>query len=67
ISVFDMNLQRVFVSRGGIDATEAIDTRSSTGRFTRRRNMLENEDFIMEGVQLAFHPLIEMERWPGNP
>ena len=61
-----MNLQRVFVSRGGIDATEAIDTRSSTGRFTRRRNMLENEDFIMEGVQLAFHPLIEMERWPGN-
>ena len=67
ISVFDMNLQRVFVSRGGMDATEAIDTRSSTGRFTRRRNMLENEDFIMEGVQLAFHPLIEMERWPGNP
>ncbi len=67
VSVFDMNLERVFFSRGGIDATEAIDTRSSSGRFTRRRNLLENEDFIMEGVQLAFHPLIEMEKWPGNP
>ena len=29
--------------------------------------MLENEDFVMEGVQLAFHPLIEMKSWPGNP
>ncbi|MEP5566793.1 MAG: hypothetical protein ABJN62_03070 [Halioglobus sp.] len=67
VSVFDMELQRVFFSRGGIDATEAIDTRSSSGRFTRRRNLLENEAFIMEGVQLAFHPLIEMEKWPGNP
>lgn len=67
VSIFDVNLQRVFFSRGGMDATEAIDTRSSSGRFTRRRNLLENEDFIMEGVQLAFHPLIEMQKWPGNP
>jgi hypothetical protein len=67
ISIFDMNLQRVFFSRGGMDATEAIDTRSSSGRFTRRRNMLENENFVMEGIQLAFHPLIEMKEWPGNP
>lgn len=67
VSLFDMNLQRVFFSRGGMDATEAIDTRSSSGRFTRRRNLLENEAFIMEGVQLAFHPLIEMQKWPGNP
>ncbi len=67
VSVFDTELERVFVSRGGMDATEAIDTRSSSGRFTRRRNLLENEHFIMEGVQLAFHPMIEMKDWPGNP
>ena len=67
VSIFDSNLQRVFFSRGGMDATEAIDTRSSSGRFTRRRSMLENENFIMEGVQLAFHPMIEMKDWPGNP
>ncbi|RLQ21538.1 hypothetical protein DWB85_12330 [Seongchinamella sediminis] len=67
VSVFNADLERVFFSRGGIDATEAIDTRSASGRFTRRRTMLENEDYIMEGVQLAFHPMITMEAWPGNP
>lgn len=67
VSIFDMELQRVFFSRGGMEATDAIDTRSSTGGFTRRRNILENEGQVMEGIQLAFHPLIEMKQWPGNP
>lgn len=66
ISVFDMELQRLFFSRGGMEATEAIDSRSSQGNFVRRRNILENEDQVMEGIQLAFHPLIEMKKWPGN-
>lgn len=67
IGIYDMELQRLFLGRGGMDATEAIDTRSSSGRFVRRRNMLENEDNIKEGIQLAFHPFIEMKNWPGNP
>ena len=67
VSIYDIELQRLFASRGGIDATDAIDTRSSTGRYIRRRNILENENNIKEGVQLAFHPFIEMEKWPGNP
>jgi hypothetical protein len=67
ISIYDINLQRLFAGRGGMDATEAIDTRSSTGRYVRRRNILENEDNVMEGIRLAFHPFIEMEDWPGNP
>ena len=67
IAIFDTQLQRVFFGRGGLDATEAIDTRSSSGRFTRRRNMLENETHLNEGIQLAFHPLIEMKAWPGDP
>ena len=67
ISIYDMELQRLFISRGGLDATDAIDTRSSQGRYVRRRNMLENEDHIKEGVRLALHPLIEMKDWPGNP
>ena len=60
ISIYDIELQRLFSSRGGMDATDAIDTRSSTGRYIRRRNILENENNIKEGVQLAFHPFIEM-------
>ena len=67
VAVFDMELQRVFISRGGMDTTDAIDTRSSAARFVRRRNILENETFVMEGIQLAFHPFIDMERYPGNP
>mgnify|MGYP001048628841 CR=1 FL=1 len=67
VAIFDMELKRLFFSRGGLDATDAIDTRSSGGRYTRRRNMLENEDHLLEGIQLALHPFIVMDRWPGNP
>ena len=67
VTVFDMELKRLFVSRGGLDATEAIDTRSSRGRYVRRRTILENETHIDEGVALALHPLIEMKNYPGNP
>jgi hypothetical protein len=67
ISIYDMELQRLFASRGGMDATDAIDTRSSTGRYVRRRNVLENENNIKEGIELSFHPFIEMKKWPGNP
>jgi hypothetical protein len=67
ISIYDMELRHLFTSRGGLDATEAIDTRSSSGRFVRRRNILENEDHVGEGIALALHPFIVMEDWPGNP
>jgi hypothetical protein len=67
VSIFDMELQRVFVGRGGLDATDAIDARSSAGRFIRRRNILENEAYLEEGVALALHPLIPMKNWPGEP
>jgi hypothetical protein len=67
ISVYDMELQRVFASVGGLDATDAIDARSSAGSFVRRRNILENENFVREGIAIAFHPFIVSEVWPGNP
>lgn len=67
ISIYDMNLKRLFASRGGLDATDAIDSRSSSGGYVRRRNILENETHIREGIQLAFYPFIPYEDWPGNP
>ncbi len=67
VSVYDMELQRVFTSIGGLDMTEAIDTRSSSGAFVRRRSILENKTNIREGIELAFHPFIPMERYPGKP
>jgi len=67
ITIFDTELKRVFVSRGGLDATDAIDARSSGGRYIRRRAILENGSFVDEGVALALHPFVEMESYPGNP
>jgi hypothetical protein len=67
ITIFNMELEPMFSSRGGMDATDAIDTRSSAGRYIRRRNILESDNNVMEGIQIALHPFIEFEGWPGNP
>jgi hypothetical protein len=67
VNVYNMELQRVFTSIGGMDTTEAIDTRSASGEFVRRRSLLESEANVREGVELAFHPFIQMKNYPGNP
>ncbi|MEM9397096.1 MAG: hypothetical protein AAF991_06425 [Pseudomonadota bacterium] len=67
VTVFDTDLQRLFVSRGGLDATDAIDTRSSAGRYIRRRSILENNTHVDEGIALALHPLVPMKQYPGDP
>ena len=66
VSIYDIELKRVFASRGGLDATQAIDSRSSKGRYIRRREILENETNIQEGIELAFYPFINSENWPGK-
>ncbi len=66
VSIYDMELKRVFTSIGGLDTTQAIDTRSSSGRYVRRRSILESDGFIEEGIQLAFHPFIPMNNYPGE-
>jgi hypothetical protein len=67
VTLFDVELQRVFISRGGLDASDAIDTRSSSGRWVRRRQVLENDLHLIEGIALAVHPFVPMEKYPGNP
>ena len=67
ISIYDMELKRIFASVGGLDVTDAIDSRSSGGRFVRRRNILENDNFVNEGIAIALHPFIVSDIWPGNP
>lgn len=65
IAWFNMNLERVFSGEGGMEVTDAVDTRSGTA-FVRRRDVLENENHIDEGLAIAFHPVIPMKNWPGN-
>lgn len=66
IAWFNMNLERIFSGEGGMDVTDAVDTRSGTA-FVRRRDVLENQNHIDEGIAIAFHPVIAMKKWPGNP
>ena len=66
VAWFNMNLERLFSGEGGMDVTDAVDTRSGTA-FVRRRDVLENENHIDEGIAIAFHPVIPMRNWPGNP
>lgn len=65
VSIYDTELERLFTSIGGLDTTEAIDTRSG-GDFVRRRSILEHRGHLQEGIQLAFHPFIEMEDYPKS-
>lgn len=65
VSIYDTELQRLFTSIGGLDSTQAIDTRSASGDYVRRRSILENDNHIEEGIKLAFHPFIEMKGYPG--
>ncbi|MEZ5502190.1 MAG: hypothetical protein R3E50_05875 [Halioglobus sp.] len=67
VTIYDMDLKPLFSGRGGLDATDAIDTRSSKGRYVRRRNILENDSNVLEGIRLAFYPFIKTDDWPGNP
>ena len=66
IAWFNMDLSRIFSGEGGMDVTDAVDTRSGTA-FVRRRDVLENENHIDEGIAIALHPVIAMKKWPGNP
>lgn len=66
VSIYNIDLEQAFAGLGGIDLTDAIDTRSGNG-WVRRKDVLENENHIDEGIQLAFHPMIVMSNWPGQP
>jgi len=66
VAWFNMDLERLFSGEGGMEVTDAVDTRSGTA-FVRRRDILENETHIDEGIAIAFHPIIPMKNWPGNP
>ena len=66
VSIYDGSLKRVFTSIGGIEVTEAIDMKAANPSFIRRRHVLNKDSQIEEGIQLAFHPLIVMKKYPSK-
>ncbi len=65
VTIYDINLNRIFASRGGIDTLAAIDMKSSNPSFIRKKKLLDDEDDIEKGLELAFHPFIVMKNYPG--
>ena len=66
VTIYDINLKRIFSSRGGVDTLESIDLKRSNPAFSRSKKLLRNDGFIEEGIQLAFHPFIAMKNYPGE-
>lgn len=66
-AMFNMDLQRIFYSRGGIEPLQAVDLRHAEPAYVRKKKPLRSDSFIEEGIQLSFHPLIEMDDYPGLP
>ncbi len=67
ITLYSTEGQPLFASRGGLDTLHAIDSRKSQDGFVRRKKILGNSSRIQEGIELAFHPLIVMDRYPAPP
>lgn len=65
ITVFSTEMVGVFTGRGGLETLQEVNTKTNTG-FIRRKHLLENDDYIQEGIELAFHPLIKMKNYPGD-
>ena len=55
IAWFNMDLERIFSGEGGMDVTDAVDTRSGTA-FMRRRDVLENENHMTKALPSPFIP-----------
>lgn len=65
VNIYNMDLEPLFSSRGGLDVLQAIDMKMANPAFVRRKKLLGNESHLQEGIQLAFHPFVPMKRYPG--
>lgn len=68
VAIFDIeNLEQLFASFGGLDTLQEINLRNTGAGagYIRRKKLLGNNDKIEEGIQIAFHPFIEMKNYPG--
>lgn len=65
VTIYTTDMEGVFTSRGGLDVLQQINTKDKAV-FVRRKHLLDNDDNIEEGIELAFHPFIKMKNYPGN-
>ena len=66
VTVYTPDLNLVLSNRGGLDTLYELDLRKSNPKFIRRKKLLKRDEFVEEGIDIAFHPLIEMSDYPGE-
>jgi hypothetical protein len=66
ITIYSTSLEGLFSSRGGLDVVQVIETKGGDASFVRRKHVLDADDNIEEGIEIAFHPFIKMKSYPGD-
>lgn len=66
VNIYNVDMQGLFRSYGGLDTLQAIDLKMSDPAFVRKKKILDKESHLMEGIRLAFHPFIPMKDYPGQ-
>ena len=67
VTIYNVDMVRVFTSRGGLDTLEGVNTKRADTAFVRLKKLLKYDGNIEEGIELAFHPFIKMDDYPGKP
>lgn len=65
ITIYSTDMTGLFTGRAGLETLQEVNVKNKTS-FIRRKHILENDDYIQEGVELAFHPFIKMKNYPGT-
>ena len=66
ITIYTTDLEGVFTGRGGLDTLQVINTKASPPNYERRKHVLNSDDNVEEGIEIAFHPFIPMKGYPGK-
>ena len=66
IYVFNRDQNLILHSIGGIQVAQALELQNKRAIFKRRKDLLINEEEILEGVSLALYPLISMKNYPST-
>ena len=66
ITIFHADNRLLFSSVGGIEVIDNLDMRSGSPKVKRNRSILSDQDLLMEGAALAFHPFIAMHDYPAS-
>lgn len=66
VTIFDVqSLGQLFKSVGGLDTLQTLNLRGSDAGYTRRKKLLDKKSNVEEGIEIAFHPFIKMNNYPG--